>query len=234
MTKSQLKNNSKKIQSKNKNKNQKETVYTHANIDWQNASRLFQDIKVVTKDGKGKTSPAVKDVLRVVAAAGIIGLSIAMPGVGAVFAKLLSARQPYPNWRTKQMLDQLKRQKYIKIKYNSDSTVTVVLTRQGWERALTYQLNTMQLAQPKVWDKRWRVVTFDIPEKYKKLRDIFRIRLKQLGLYPLQKSVYVSPYKCFDEIEFLRELYGISFTIRYLLVEKIEDDGELVESFKLT
>ena len=101
-------------------------------------------------------------------------------------------------------------------------------------RALTYQLDTMMVRKPKRWDKKWRVVIFDIPEKYRRVRDIFRSRLRQLSLYQLQESVYISPYPCFSEIEFLRELYGVSFTVSYLLVDRIEDDELLRSHFELS
>jgi CRISPR-associated endonuclease Cas2 len=74
---------------------------------------------------------------------------------------------------------------------------------------------------------------FDVPNKYGKTRDVFRLRLEQLGLKKLQKSVYVSPYSCFQEVEFLRELYGIAITVQYLLVEQIEDDAFLKRQFNL-
>ena len=100
-------------------------------------------------------------------------------------------------------------------------------------KALTYQLDTMKLDRPKKWDKKWRVVIFDVPNKYGRTRDIFRKRLDQLGLRKIQKSVYVSPYPCFKEVEFLRELYGIPVTVQYLLVEQIEDDAFLKRQFNL-
>ena len=74
----------------------------------------------------------------------------------------------------------------------------------------------------------------DFPEKYKGFREIFRMRIKQLGLCLLQESVYVSPYPCFDEIEFLRQLYKIPFQVRYIVASKIEDDGELRTQFGLS
>ena len=42
------------------------------------------------------------------------------------------------------------------------------------------------------WDGVWRIVIFDIPEDMKKVRDIFRSRLKLWGFKPWQKSVWIS------------------------------------------
>lgn len=43
------------------------------------------------------------------------------------------------------------------------------------------------------WDEKWRVVSFDIPEKNRKLRDKIRYSLRQLGLKNLQRSLWISP-----------------------------------------
>lgn len=139
----------------------------------------------------------------------------------------------YETWRSKQLLDRLFHQDYIKREYDAHGNTTLVITKQGIRKALTYNLSSMKLDKPKRWDKKWRVVIFDIPNSHKRTRDVFRLRLVQLGLVKLQESVYVSPYPCFDEVEFLRELYEVSFTVRYLLVEKIEDDTHLLIHFHL-
>lgn len=52
----------------------------------------------------------------------------------------------------------------------------------------------------KVWDKKWRIVLFDIPAPMDKQRHIFRGRLKNIGAYMFQKSVFVFPYPCEEEI----------------------------------
>lgn len=202
----------------------------YAHIDWEKASKLFQQPILSSKK---HSFPPVKDILRILAKVGAIGMIFAFPGAAPAIGSLVLGDNSYDRWRTKKIITQLKKQKFITIKENADNTVTVRITKHGMVRALTYQLETMQLKKQKNWDKKWRVVIFDIPDRYKKIRDIFRMRLRQLSLYPLQESIYASSYPCFNEIEFLRELYGISFTVKYLLVEKIEDDGELRKHFEL-
>ncbi|MBI4991538.1 hypothetical protein HZB96_05620 [Candidatus Gottesmanbacteria bacterium] len=166
-------------------------------------------------------------------AVGAIGVIFAFPGAAPAIGSLVLGENSYDRWKTRKIIMRLKRQRFVTIKENPDNTVTVTITRQGMVRALTYQLETMKVKKQKKWDKRWRVVIFDIPEKYKKAREIFRMRLRQLSLYLLQDSVFVSPYPCFNEVEFLRELYGIPSTVKYLLVEKLEDDQEIKEYFSL-
>lgn len=200
----------------------------YAQIDWEKAGKLFQ--QPITPSKKS-SFPPVKQILQILARVGAIGMIFAFPGAASAIGSLVLGENSYDRWKTKKIITQLKKQKFITVKENPDNTVTVKITNQGMVRALTYQLESMKLNK-KNWDKKWRLIIFDVPDKYKKVRDIFRMRLRQLNLYPLQESIYVSPYPCFNEIEFLRELYGISFTVKYLLVEKIEDDGELRQHFR--
>ena len=48
--------------------------------------------------------------------------------------------------------------------------------------------------QRKKWDRKWRIVIFDIQEKQRKKRDALRVKLKELGFGQWQKSVYISPH----------------------------------------
>lgn len=214
-------------------KSRKKKRHPYARIDWEKAKEIFKEPINLEKEDESKLFPSSRKILHILAAAGTIGLTFAFPKAGVALGSLLLGDKKYRDWRSDQILSQLNKQKYVDIKYNNNSSVTVKITKNGMNRALTYQLDIMTVRKPKRWDKKWRVVIFDIPEKYRRVRDIFRSRLRQLGLFKLQESVYVYPYPCFDEIEFLRELYGIPFTVSYLLVDKIEDDEFIKNRFEL-
>lgn len=51
------------------------------------------------------------------------------------------------------------------------------------------------------WDGNWYLVVYDIPEKFKRRRNILRENLKRLGFGQLQASVWVSPFNFFGETE---------------------------------
>lgn len=201
----------------------------YANIDWEKALVLFE--RTPTKISKNLLRAI--DVLRVLAKAADRGLVLlAKPDDPAAVEYFFHGTGPL-TWQTKRMVKRFEKQRYATVTEEANGIVKVVITRRGKERALSYQLESMELVPQASWDRRWRVVIFDIPNSAKRVRDIFRIRLKQLGLYRLQESVYVSPHPCFDEIDFLRELYGVPFTVRYLLAEKIEEDDFLKQHFHL-
>lgn len=204
----------------------------YADIDWEKAAVIFSKNRDTVKS-KGKL-PGAKDILRLLAGAGTIGAIFVFPGAAPALGTLFLGNKEYSRWQTKQVVSQLSKRKFVEIQYLPDGRVRVKITKAGMTRALTYALDNMSLKKPAKWDGKWRVAMFDIPKKYGRVRDIFRMRLMQLGLLKLQESVYVYPYPCFDEIEFIRELYSISFTVQYLLVEKLEDDEYLRDRFELS
>ncbi len=121
----------------------------------------------------------------------------------------------------------------VEEKENSDGSVTLVLSKEGEKRALTFKLDEMTVKKPKVWDKKWHLVVFDIPEHSKKVRDALRFRLRQIGFYELQKSVFVHPYQCRDEIEYLIEFYQIRPYVRQIIAEMIDNELHLRQRFNL-
>ena len=69
------------------------------------------------------------------------------------------------------------------------------------EKALRREFPIFSLRNRK-WDKKWRIVFYDVPEKEKKTRRQIQEKLQELGFGMIQESVYISP---FDVAEDLRE-----------------------------
>ena len=120
----------------------------------------------------------------------------------------------------------------IRQQNNNDGTTTFILSSKGKEVALRYDLEQMVIAKNK-WDKKWRVVMFDVPEKLKKIRETLRYQLKKLGFLELQRSVFVLPYECGNEIEYIIEFYNIRKYVRMLIVDKIDNEIDLKRKFSL-
>lgn len=117
---------------------------------------------------------------------------------------------------------------------NSDGSVTLTLTEKGKNKSLTYNPDNLKIDKPKRWDKKWRVVLFDIPESYRSARDALRAHLKQIGFFELQKSVFVYPYPCDDVINFLIEFYNIRKNVRQILAEGLDNSLDLKNYFNLS
>jgi len=83
-------------------------------------------------------------------------------------------------------------------KIEKNGEVFIRLTSKGWDN-LTETIPIFKLSKS-AWDGYWRIVIFDIEEKYKNQRDALRRKLLSLGFGMWQKSVYITPYKVEDEI----------------------------------
>lgn len=133
----------------------------------------------------------------------------------------------------KQAIASLYKSKLVTWKENTDDTITLVLTDKGKNKTLTYDLDNLKIEIPKKWDGRWRVVTFDIPETYRKARDVLRVHLKQMGFYEFQKSVFVHPFPCKDVIDFVIEFYNIRRHVRQILAIGLDNELDLKNHFGL-
>jgi len=99
--------------------------------------------------------------------------------------------------------------------------------------ALEEQKTALQLQKKKRWDKRWRVVIFDIPEYRRGTRDKLRLTMRTAGFYRLQDSVWLYPYDCEDFMALVKADLKIGNAILYMVVEKIENDQKIKTHFSL-
>lgn len=99
--------------------------------------------------------------------------------------------------------------------------------------ALEEQKAALQLQKKKRWDKRWRVVIFDIPEYRRGTRDKLRLIMRTSGFYRLQDSVWLYPYDCEDFMALVKADLKIGNAILYMVVEKIENDAKIKVHFAL-
>jgi len=130
-------------------------------------------------------------------------------------------------------LERLKRNKVI-ILSEEYGKFKIELTDKGKRIVKEIQLEDMKIEKPDIWDKKWRMVIFDIPEKYKRrARDVLREKLQKMNFYQLQKSVWVCPYPCEKEIQFLCEFFEITPYVNLVLADNIYNDIKLRKYFKL-
>lgn len=134
----------------------------------------------------------------------------------------------YPHQRVGLALSSLKYRGYVAVR---DGVIT--LTPKGRDRVKGQQLGTIALDTTQPWDGRWRVIIWDVPEQKRAQRDRVRTILKKLGFVRIQRSVWVTPHPCRDQIAQLRNEVGLAVGLIYLESDFIEDQGRLRRSFKL-
>lgn len=77
--------------------------------------------------------------------------------------------------------------------------------------------------QKKKWDKKWRMVIFDIEEIQRVKRRKFRDKMKELGLGMLQKSVYLTPFDIGLDLQEFIDKEGLKEVVFVLEVSVIAD-----------
>ncbi|MEK7658592.1 MAG: hypothetical protein AAB352_01880 [Patescibacteria group bacterium] len=117
----------------------------------------------------------------------------------------------------------LKRKGLIKIEEDGFD-IKIIPTEKGIKIMKRYQILELRIKKPKKWDGKIRVVAFDIPNIQRTKRDAFRRKLKELGFYSSQKSVWLHPFDCKNEIKILKDFLGLNNKqIYFFTAEKIED-----------
>jgi DNA-binding transcriptional regulator PaaX len=123
--------------------------------------------------------------------------------------------------------------KYVTIRRDKGGLAQIAVTNAGQVALQTHALRALKPATQKVWDRKWRIVLFDIPNRSKSARDAFAGTLKRIGFVPIQKSVFVFPYPCEEELEVIADYYDIQENIEIIVAERLTHDGELKRLFKL-
>lgn len=133
----------------------------------------------------------------------------------------------------KRAIRSLYESRLVRAKENPDGTTSLIVTDAGKERALIYKVDAMTIPHQTKWDGKWRIVIFDIPEYAREARDALRNRLRQIGMKELQKSVFIHPYPCDDEINFLVEFYQVRPHVRLITAETLDNGLHFKNKFKL-
>ena len=93
--------------------------------------------------------------------------------------------------------------------------------------------NIHEKLRTKEWDGKWRMVTFDIPERQRESRNAVRAILKRAGFVKLQHSVWIFPHECEELAQLIKEDTRLSRHVLYGVLESIEDDAKLRRIFTL-
>lgn len=126
----------------------------------------------------------------------------------------------------------LKKEKLIEEKKNYEGSVIISLTERGTLRAINYRFRRLG-NKKEIWDGKWRMVFFSVPENRRKGRDALRYRLKTAGFYKLQESIFIYPHECEKEIRDFIRLFKMGKYVRFGLLDFVDDGQRIAEWFKL-
>ncbi|MDO8589726.1 MAG: hypothetical protein Q7R69_00405 [bacterium] len=185
--------------------------------------------KLEKKDRKrGGKENLQRIILSSVAAVGALSIGLIAPNVINALNKLGILPKLRQQEYTSSSASKLVRRGLLKFK---DGYYR--LTIDGEKVLRRWELSDYKLKKPKKWDRKWRMIIFDIPEKKKGIRKQVTALSNQAGFYRLQDSVWVYPYDCEDIIGLLKTDFGIGKDLLYVIASEIENDRHLRYKFGL-
>lgn len=185
---------------------------------------------------KKPRSEIAKDIVKWLLISGAISVAATSPyfGVNAWRAFQKARRQKrYPKQKFSDTFTRLQRKKAISVEKRGQE-VRISLTPEGRKLAGYMQIDSLIVKKPAKWDKKWRIVMFDIAQLKLNHRNAFRSKLKELGFTPFQKSVWLHPFDCRDEIGVLKDFFGLSDKeVCLITTEKIPAESSFKKHFRL-
>ena len=145
----------------------------------------------------------------------------------------------YREWKkikhdnVKRSVRRLCNEKLVKEVSSADGSFKLVLTAEGKRQARIQSLfgKSIYFKNPKEWDKKWRIVLFDVPEDDRQFRDVLRSHLRELKFYKLQQSVFISPFPCEKQLLELVSLYKASAFVRIVTADWVDNEEKLKKHF---
>ena len=81
------------------------------------------------------------------------------------------------------------------------------------------------------WDRKWRLVIFDVPQEMHRARNNLRNKLKSLGFVMVQKSIFAFPYPCEEELGDICKQFEITSYVDVLTAENLGSREEEIKKF---
>lgn len=187
--------------------------------------------------------PGTGEIIYLLGMGTLLVASIFMPGLGYA-ARMIDRTKRSHDWQKSQKewrkfnpyslkfnLKRLKEQKVVEIIKENGQEI-IKLTKKGYTKYLKFKLEELSLSG-KRWDGRWRIVIYDISKFKRSQQTAFRYILKYINFLLLQKSVYLTPYPCEEQITYLREYFGLGDEVLLIRADKIENEEIYKQYFGL-
>lgn len=193
---------------------------------------------------KGKYKNKVKKkslsfrVLKTLGVCGMFVVAASSPGFGLRASYnidcILKERERKKKWQELyRSLAYLRSKKFVETKELPDKKIEIKITSAGREFIGIADFDNLTIEKPDTWDKRFRLVIFDIPKEKHGASLAFTSKLKELGFFMFQKSVWIHPYDCINEIILLRKIFEIDPYVKVVIVEAFEGDYSMRKHFSL-
>ncbi len=190
----------------------------------------------ISQEARESIKTAGEVVLSILFAAGTLALAVMAPNAIQLLKYLpgIKRKKTYDSeTEFVRMVYYLKSRGYIKLQQDG-SDFKVKITQKGRKKVIKLNLQNLKIPKSKHWDGKWWLAIADVPVEEKYQADKLRKKLKRLGFYPLQKTVWVFPYDPRDQVDFVSAYYKLDRYLTMLRVDHIDpiDEQDLIKFFK--
>ena len=159
---------------------------------------------------------------------GILAISIIAPKLPYELLKNYLRNKKFDHSKFNRDLKRLNNRGDIKIGKDY-----IKITKKGKSRVLKYQLDDIEIKKPDKWDGNWWLVVFDIPDSYRRASNTLRHKLIDMGFDQYQKSIFIHPYPCRDEIDFIKEIFQVGLYVKIINAYHIDEEDRFLRKFGL-
>jgi len=184
-------------------------------------------------NNRDRTTAIVDRTLTIMVTGSAISASLVLPGliIGLekplnVFWKHMDKRSRERELRT--VITYMKSRDLIRGNYDHG----LQITNKGRKRLQKIEFKKLTVKSPQKWDRRWRLIFFDIPENLRQNRKAFIRKLSSIGCRQLQKSVWIHPFPCREVIEKIANFDNVDTHVTYVETSYIDNEKKLKEMFK--
>ena len=179
------------------------------------------------------TAKIIDELIRIGSFVALVSAGILAPGVlvglkkpfDALYSKLDHREQER---EVRRILYYMKSRGYLAGDYEHGLQITEKARR----RLKRIRLSDVTIQPQTVWDKTWRVIIYDIPEKHASARRNLTRQLRCMGCFQLQRSTWITPFPCRNEVEAISSQYLIDSFITYLEAQHLDNSSGLLRRFK--
>lgn len=106
------------------------------------------------------------------------------------------------------------------------------LTDKARKRLVKIEFDALVSQPQSQWDKRWRIIIYDIPEEHKYGRNALTARLRRYGCFQLQKSTWITPFPCRKDIELITTRFAVDEYVTYFEAIHLDNAAPLIRRFQ--
>ena len=180
-----------------------------------------------------KTTAIIDGILKLAVSGTALSVGIVVPNTLVALEKPLKKFLKHMDKRERErearrIISYMKSQGLLRGEYEYG----LKISKKGQKRLAQLDFEHLIIPMQKSWDHTWRLVFYDIPEKNRRGREALTSKLRALGFFQLQQSVWVHPFPCRAIIEKVTTTFKIERFISYIESPHLDNETVLIQRFK--